>query len=67
MPDRYSIARSLVIWASLLTWPVLYLLTSLTVVIQAALVLSAIVGMAYVAASEMEPYDDGQPQWRDQE
>jgi len=65
MPDR--VIRSLILWASILFWPLLYLLTSLTVVLQVALVLAAVLGMAYVAASEMEPYDDGQPQWRDQE
>jgi len=57
---RYSIARSLVIWAGLLFWPVLYALTSLTVVVQTALVLAAVLGMAYVA------FDGKVPQWRDE-
>ena len=57
---RYSIARSLVIWAGLLFWPVLYALTSLTVVVQTALVLAAVLGMAYVA------FDGEVPQWKDE-
>lgn len=52
--------RSLVIWASLLFWPALYALTSLTVVVQTALVLAAVLGMVYVA------FDGDVPQWRDE-
>ena len=58
---RYSIARSLVIWAGLLFWPVLYALTSLTVVVQTALVLAAVLGMVLYAVSESNV-----PQWRDE-
>ena len=55
-----NIFRSLVIWASILFWPVLYALTSLTVVVQTALVLAAGLGMVYVA------FDGDVPQWRDE-
>ena len=37
---RYSIARSLVIWASLLFWPVLYLIGGVTAIAQAVLVIA---------------------------
>jgi len=55
-----NILRSLVIWAGLLFWPALYVLTSLTVVLQTALVLAALLGMVYVA------FDGEVPQWRDE-
>ena len=55
-----NILRSLVILAGLLFWPALYALTSLTVVVQTALVLAAVLGMAYVA------FDGKVPQWRDE-
>ena len=55
-----NILRSLVIWAGLLFWPALYALTSLTVVVQTALVLAAVLGMVYVA------FDGEVPQWRDE-
>ena len=60
-----AIIRSLVIWAGILFWVVLYVLAGPTVVAQAFLVLAAVLGMAYVAASEIAP-DEGSPQWRDE-
>jgi hypothetical protein len=56
-----AILRSLVIWAGLLFWPALYVLTSLTVVLQTALVLAALLGMVMYAVSESKV-----PQWRDE-
>ena len=55
-----NILRSPVIWAGLLFWPVLYALTSLTVVVQTALVLAAVLLMVYVG------FDGKVPQWRDE-
>ena len=56
-----NILRSLVILAGLLFWPALYALTSLTVIIQTALVLAAVLGMVLYAVSESKV-----PQWRDE-
>jgi len=56
-----GIVRSRVIWAGLLFWPALYVLTNLTFVIQTALVLAAVLGMVMYAVSESKV-----PQWRDE-
>jgi len=55
-----AIIRSLVIWAGLAFWPVLYMLAGPTVVVQTFLVLAAVLGMVYVA------FDGEVPQWRDE-
>ncbi len=66
MPDRYSITRSLVIWASLLTWPVLYIAGGWTAIAQAVLVFAAVGFLGWCLLDEWRA-TPGQPQWRDEE